>query len=150
MSARALDLPQGAIADAEAMVRLGRYVAGQLGPGDVVALVGNLGAGKTTFVQGLAAGLGIAEQTVQSPTFGLVHTYRGGELPLVHADLYRIADLAEAEAAGLADVFYDAEAVVAVEWPWHARALLPNHAVWLQFDIEGDGRRVQQVLPPAL
>lgn len=149
MRGAVLDLPTEPIEDADAMHRLGRYVARQLGPGDVVALVGDLGAGKTTFVRGLAEGLGIPGEAVGSPTFALVNHYRGGELPLVHADLYRIGSHAEAEAAGLSDALHDPEAVVAVEWPLRARALIPIHAIWLLFAADGPGRTVEQVLPPA-
>ena len=144
-----LDLPPGVVADTEAMLRLGRYVAGQLGAGAVLALVGDLGTGKTTFVQGLAEGLSLPPDSVSSPTFGLVHYYRGGDLPLVHADLYRVASLQEAEAAGLADTLHDAEALVAVEWPLVVRDLLPRHTVWLQFQVVAAGRTVTQVSPPA-
>lgn len=154
MSVRVVDLPPEPIVDADAMLRLGRYVARQLGPGDVLALVGELGAGKTTFVKGLAAGLGIDSDAVASPTFGLVHQYGGGEIPLVHADLYRLTSRAEAEAAGIGDLLHDPESIVAVEWPWHARGLLPRHAVWLEFSLVGEplgseGRSVVQVLAPA-
>lgn len=139
----------GPIADAAAMERLGSDLAQQLGPGQALALVGPLGAGKTTLVRGLAAGLGLAVDAVASPTFALAHHYRGGDTPLIHLDLYRLRDEREAEAAGLEDLLYDPEAVVAVEWPERALDLIPRTAIWLQIDIEGEQRRVTQVLPPA-
>lgn len=144
-----LDLPAEPVVDADAMHRLGRYVARQLGPGDVLALVGDLGAGKTTFVRGLAEGLGLDPLAVASPTFALVHHLRGGDVSLVHADLYRIQSEAEAEAAGLSDLLHDPDAVIAVEWPLNAKGLVPRHAVWLQFAVVAAGRTVVQVLPPA-
>ena len=89
-------------------------LAGTLTPGAVVLLSGDLGAGKTAFVRGLAEGLGLDPADVTSPTFTLVHEYRGGRLPLVHVDLYRLesADLHE---VGL-DPDLSADGVTAVEW----------------------------------
>jgi tRNA threonylcarbamoyladenosine biosynthesis protein TsaE len=75
-------------------------LARDLRPGDVVALTGDLGAGKTAFVRGLARGLSLDPGEVSSPTFALVHEYRGGRLPLFHVDLYRLSG-AEAEDLGL-------------------------------------------------
>lgn len=90
-------------------------VAARLGAGDVVLLSGTLGAGKTAFVRGLAAGLGIDPAEVSSPTFTLVHEYRGGRLTLYHADLYRL-EHATVDELGLADVGVSA-GVLAIEWP---------------------------------
>jgi tRNA threonylcarbamoyladenosine biosynthesis protein TsaE len=89
-----------------------RELAGTLTAGDVVLLSGGLGAGKTAFVRGLAAGLGIAPEDVSSPTFTLLHEYRGGRLPLYHADLYRLEGNA-AEELGLEQT----DGVLAIEWP---------------------------------
>jgi tRNA threonylcarbamoyladenosine biosynthesis protein TsaE len=92
-----------------------RSLAAQLKPGDVVLLSGELGAGKTAFVRGLAAGLGIDSEEVSSPTFTLVHEYRGGRLTLYHADLYRLERAATGE-LGLEEMGV-ADGVLAVEWP---------------------------------
>ena len=90
--------------------RLGRLLA----PGDVLALVGGLGAGKTTFVQGLARGMDVPpDRHVASPTFALVNEHPG-RVPLVHADLYRIEDARELAELGLTDAFD--RAAVAIEW----------------------------------
>lgn len=101
-------------ADPDGTRRVAMALADALAPGEVVLLDGDLGAGKTVFVQGLAAGLGIDPREVTSPTFTLVHEYRGGRLPLQHVDLYRLG------AVDLDDVGLDpdlaASGVVAVEW----------------------------------
>jgi tRNA threonylcarbamoyladenosine biosynthesis protein TsaE len=91
-----------------------RNLAGSLGPGDVVLLSGNLGVGKTAFVRGLAHGLGIDPGEVSSPTFTLVHEYRGGRLTLYHADLYRL-ERAATDDLGLEEMGVK-DGVLAVEW----------------------------------
>jgi tRNA threonylcarbamoyladenosine biosynthesis protein TsaE len=92
-----------------------RTLAATLRAGDIVLLSGMLGAGKTAFVRGLAAGLGIDPDDVSSPTFTLVHEYRGGRLTLFHADLYRL-DGAAADDLGLEELGV-ADGVLAIEWP---------------------------------
>jgi tRNA threonylcarbamoyladenosine biosynthesis protein TsaE len=94
---------------------IAQELARNLRAGDVVLLSGDLGAGKTAFVRGLAEGLGIDPADVTSPTFTLLHEYRGGRLPLFHADLYRL-DRAAANDIGLDDEAV-AAGVLAVEWP---------------------------------
>jgi tRNA threonylcarbamoyladenosine biosynthesis protein TsaE len=95
--------------------RVAVELASTLGPGDVLLLSGNLGAGKTAFVRGLAEGLGIDPDEVSSPTFTLIHEYRGGRLALYHADLYRL-ERAAAEEIGLEEMGV-ADGVLAIEWP---------------------------------
>lgn len=117
---------------------VGARLAATLAPGSVLLLAGDLGAGKTAFVRGLAAGLGVDAGEVTSPTFTLVHEYRGGRLPLVHVDLYRL-DRADLDDIGL-DPDLAAEGVVAVEWA--ERLVRPvKGAVRIQIADEGGDRR---------
>jgi len=104
-----MDLPDAA-ATAAAGARLGAAVRG----GDAIALVGELGAGKTTLVAGLAAALGAP--AAHSPTFALVHEYAGGRLVVWHVDLYRIEREAELVELGLDEVIGDPRGVALVEW----------------------------------
>jgi tRNA threonylcarbamoyladenosine biosynthesis protein TsaE len=92
----------------------GQRLASRLHAGDVVLLFGDLGAGKTAFTRGLAEGLGIRPDEVSSPTFTILQEYRGGRLPLFHADLYRLNDAREVEDLGLDEIA--AEGVLAIEW----------------------------------
>jgi tRNA threonylcarbamoyladenosine biosynthesis protein TsaE len=92
-----------------------RRLAAALQPGAIVLVSGQLGAGKTAFVRGLAAGLGIDPEEVSSPTFTLVHEYRGGRLTLYHADLYRL-EKTTTEDLGLEEQRV-ATGVLAIEWP---------------------------------
>ncbi len=137
------------LADAGATRALGARLASELSAGDVLLLRGNLGAGKTCLVQGLAAGLGIAEP-VTSPTFALAQHYRAPDgQALVHLDLYRLELPASAD-----ELFHqereEAEALgalMAVEWP--ERLSLPPADAWtLHLESDGEGRR-GRLIPPA-
>jgi tRNA threonylcarbamoyladenosine biosynthesis protein TsaE len=99
----------------EETAAIARELGTRLKPGDVVLLSGNLGAGKTAFVRGLAAGLGIDPSDVSSPTFTIVHEYRGGRLTLYHVDLYRLETTAAGD-LGLEEMGV-ADGVLAIEWP---------------------------------
>ena len=128
---------------ADATVRLGRQLAEALEPGDVVALVGDLGAGKTHLAKGIAAGLGVDPATVTSPTFALVQEHAGGTL--LHLDLYRIESDAEAAGLGLGELL-DGDAVVLVEWPERAAGWLPGRTIWLRLSHLGADRRRIEVI----
>jgi len=94
---------------------VGAELAGQLQPGDVVLVRGDLGAGKTTLVRGAARALGVSDP-VTSPTFSIGHRYAAGELTVSHLDLYRLAGL-EHEAPGLLEDYLTADSIAFVEWP---------------------------------
>lgn len=116
----------------------GRALAAELRPDDVVLLTGDLGAGKTAFVKGLAEGLGVDPLEVSSPTFTLIQEYRGGRLTLHHIDLYRLMPR-EVDDLGLEELVISG-AVVAVEWPdrW---TRVPAHAVRVELRAVGENDR---------
>ena len=106
-------------------VRLGRLLAGLLQPGMVIALVGDLGAGKTTLVKGIASGLlNIDEREVTSPTFTIVQEYSGA-MPLYHIDAYRLDSVLDLEAVGFDDCI-DGNGVTVIEWADRITEALPG------------------------
>ncbi len=111
---------------------VGRRIAGDAQAGQVFALVGDLGVGKTVFTQGMAEGLGIAEP-VNSPTFTILQVYEGGRLPFYHFDVYRIEEPEEMEEIGYEDCFYGA-GVCLVEWADLIRELMPEHTVTITIE----------------
>ncbi len=121
---------------------VGRRLAGLLWAGDVVLIDGELGAGKTTFVAGLAEGLGV-DEPITSPTFILMRTYPG-LLPLTHADVYRLETMAEIEDLELTEA--SAEGVLAVEWGTAIEQWMPANHLVVSLRIEdGEHRRIQLV-----
>lgn len=118
--------------------RLGEALGRRLKPGDVVATIGELGAGKTCFLQGLARGLGVAE-TATSPTFVLINYYRG-HLPVYHLDAYRTQSLTELLDLGLEE-FFCGDGVTVVEWADKLLPLLPPHAIVVKISGLGDEPR---------
>ena len=117
----------------------GRRVANEVTSGSVLALQGELGAGKTQFTKGLVAGLE-SEAAVTSPTFTIVHEYAGGKLPIFHFDFFRLEDRERLLRLGLDDYFFG-EGVCVVEWADRFPDLLPNQARWIRFEIESPERR---------
>lgn len=125
------------LGSADDTTRAGAHLAAQLRGGDAIALVGDLGAGKTTFVAGLVAALGAG--TAHSPTFSLVNEYPGGRLVVWHVDLYRIEREAELVELGLDDLIGDPRGVVLVEWA-DKLAVMPEDHLRLELAHAGDAR----------
>jgi tRNA threonylcarbamoyladenosine biosynthesis protein TsaE len=123
----------------EQTAAIARRLVSTLAPGTVLALVGPLGAGKTAFVKGLAAGLGVPERQAVSPTYTLIHEH-AGTLPLYHADLYRLAGSAEVAELGLDD-YAERGGILAIEWAERAAGMLPAGTVTVRFEILGPKRR---------
>jgi tRNA threonylcarbamoyladenosine biosynthesis protein TsaE len=100
---------------------------------NVIALTGNLGSGKTTFVQGFCQALGVKDR-ITSPTFTLMHVYRGALHTLYHFDFYRLASTAEIAALGCEE-YFDSEALSLIEWPELAEPLLPPRHLRIRFSM---------------
>ena len=118
--------------------RIGEALGERLKAGDVVATIGELGAGKTCFLQGLVRALGVTE-TATSPTFVLINQYRG-RLPVYHVDAYRTESLTEILDLGLEELF-DGEGVTVVEWADKLLLLLPSRAIVVRISGLGDEPR---------
>lgn len=131
------------LADTEA---LGARIAAGLRAGDVVALCGGLGAGKTHLCQAIVRALG-SDEPVSSPTFTLVHEYREGRLPVFHLDFYRMKSEEEVLGVGWDDCL-DAGGVCLVEWADLFPALLPPETQWWRLTLPPDGERVARRLRP--
>jgi tRNA threonylcarbamoyladenosine biosynthesis protein TsaE len=132
--------------DPDATEAFGRRLAANLRPGDVVALYGDLGAGKTTLARGILRGLGF-EGDVASPTFPIVIPYESLPVPLWHVDLYRLEDPAEAEELGLDEAL--AEGALVIEWPERLGTRLWPHALRLALARQGEGARALTAEVPA-
>jgi tRNA threonylcarbamoyladenosine biosynthesis protein TsaE len=138
--------PQTILTSSEAATRrVGAALGAALRPGDLIALEGDLGAGKTALVRGIAAGAG-ARDRVRSPTFGLVHRYEGGRVPLVHVDAYRLSGPDDLLALGIETVIDPAAATV-VEWAGRVAAALPCERLDIAIDHRGGDRRALTFRP---
>ena len=122
----------------------GRQLAGLLRGGEVLSLEGPLGAGKTTFVKGLAEGLGCRAEEVSSPTFTLVHEYPDGRLPLVHLDLYRLDSADELAALGFDDLLAGTT-IAALEWGDKFPEALPPRVWRFVFSMHGEARKIRRM-----
>jgi tRNA threonylcarbamoyladenosine biosynthesis protein TsaE len=141
MAAEALDF---VTKSPEETQRLGEALGGLLRPGDVLALTGELGAGKTTFIQGLAKGLGVNPEEVRSPTFILLREYPG-RVPLIHIDAYRLED---APSAVWLDVewLFSPRKVTAIEWAEHVADCLPEDYLELRLSHKSTQQRQLRVI----
>lgn len=121
-------------------IEFARELAKRMRPGSVIALAGDLGAGKTQFVKGLALGLGYTGE-VTSPTFTLIHEYRGGRMPLYHFDFYRLNQVEE-----IIDLSFEeyllADGVCVIEWADKFEMLIPEDARWFEFSVGNDQTRM--------
>lgn len=131
---------------AEQTIAAGRAYGEQARRGDVFALTGDLGAGKTQFVKGFVAGLE-SSADVTSPTFVLVHEYGGGRLPVYHFDFYRLENRDAIARLGFDDYVFG-DGVSLIEWADRHSDLIPGHAKWLSFELKDENTRVINEGPP--
>ncbi|MDR1931089.1 MAG: tRNA (adenosine(37)-N6)-threonylcarbamoyltransferase complex ATPase subunit type 1 TsaE [Treponema sp.] len=137
---KTVDSPaEGLSFSAEETLSLGEALGRSLKPGDVVALKGSLGAGKTCFAKGIALGLGVREE-VTSPSYTIISEYEGN-CPFRHADLYRLKGIDEFALLG-ADELFDGSGVSVIEWPEKIPGALPPDSFLVEISIGEDGRRL--------
>jgi len=123
---------------------LGKALGSVLAAGDIVCLSGDLGAGKTAFVQGVAAGMGINDY-VTSPTYTLINEYPG-RIPLYHMDVYRLGDIDELADLGFEE-YLDGSGVVLIEWADLIAVALPRDVLWVEIAVTGDETRNIKFVP---
>jgi tRNA threonylcarbamoyladenosine biosynthesis protein TsaE len=130
----------------DAMLAAGAAFAARPRAGDRIHLVGELGAGKTTFVRGIVAGLGHPDsREVASPTFALHHRYEGGRIPVDHLDLYRLPPPVDLHAEGLDTVMNDETSVTLIEWPERLRDFPGGAAFRIRIDAPLEDRRTVSI-----
>jgi tRNA threonylcarbamoyladenosine biosynthesis protein TsaE len=121
---------------------LGKKTAADLKGGETLALTGELGSGKTTFIQGLAEGLGIKGRII-SPTFILMRKYMASKFDFYHIDFYRLEDGLENEVKnlGIDDTWGKKDNIVAIEWAEKIKKSIPGNAIWIKFENRGENER---------
>lgn len=130
----------------EETVSLGKKIGENLNKGSVVAYFGSMGMGKTAFTHGLAAGLGIDEKIVSSPTFALVHEYKGTTNTLYHFDMYRISDWDDLYSTGYFD-YLDTDGILAIEWSENIENALPEDCIKIYFSQgENENDRIIEII----
>jgi len=126
-------------------IKLGKRIGRLLGPGDVVALVGELGTGKTHLMKGLAAGAGVKRFSyISSPSFTLIHEYPG-KVPVIHVDLFRLRNEREAEDLGLEE-YFQGPGITAIEWAEKIPSLLPEDVLRIHLSYTGERTRSIEVI----
>ena len=118
---------------------IGRRLAEDVGAGSALALTGDLGSGKTVFVKGLVVGLG-SSTDVTSPTFTILHEYRGGRVTVYHFDFFRLEDRQSVARLGLDDYFFG-DGVSVIEWADRFPEFIPEQARWILFEIKSQNQR---------
>jgi tRNA threonylcarbamoyladenosine biosynthesis protein TsaE len=125
-------------------IRIGKRIGSLLMPGDVLALVGELGAGKTQFIKGLAAGTGVKKSIyLTSPSFTLINEYVG-KVPFYHIDLYRLESEREAEELGLEE-YFQGGGITVIEWADKIPSLLPEEILWIEIHYTGEYTRSLEI-----
>ncbi len=122
----------------------GIALAKKLKPGSIVALIGDLGTGKTTLTKSIAEGLGISEM-ITSPTFTIVHEYHSGRLPLYHFDVYRVGDIEQMYEIGCEEYFFG-DGVCVIEWADLIMEIIPENAIIIRIEYgETENQRIYRV-----
>ncbi|MGQ9647031.1 MAG: tRNA (adenosine(37)-N6)-threonylcarbamoyltransferase complex ATPase subunit type 1 TsaE [Thermodesulfobacteriota bacterium] len=125
-------------------IRMGKRLGRLLQPGDVVALVGELGTGKTQFIKGVAEGVGVEKALyVSSPSFTFINEYPG-RIPFYHIDLFRLGSEKEAEGLGLEE-YIGGDGITAIEWADRIRSLLPEESVFVKIHYAGEKTRTIEI-----
>ena len=122
-------------------LKIGRIIAKNTGPGDIICLFGELGSGKTVLTKGIAEGLGIKKEKVISPSFVLIRQHKKGKYPLYHFDLYRLTDLGDILGLGYEEYFYD-KGIAVIEWADRLKGLLPEEFLKIKLSVKADSRRL--------
>jgi len=125
-------------------IRIGKSIGSRLLPGDVVALMGELGAGKTQLIKGIATGVGVGKPTyISSPSFTLINEYPG-RIPFYHIDLFRLGWEKEAEELGLED-YFQSEGITVIEWADKIPSLLPKEMLLIHIVYTGKNKRFLEI-----
>ncbi len=125
-------------------IKLGTKIASHAAPGDIICLFGDMGGGKTTLVKGIAQGLKVDPNQVNSPTFVLFNIYEG-KIPLYHFDLYRLEDRREILGLGYEEYFYG-NGIAVVEWAQKLKNLMPEEYLSVEFHYSGQDQRLIKIL----
>ena len=127
-------------------IELGARLARKLSRGDVIALCGDLGSGKTTFTKGIGKGLGVKDACyINSPTFVLIKEY-SGRMPMYHLDLYRLDSLQDIEDIDVKEYIYG-DGVTVIEWAEKIKEILPKNCITVEFKVKGEEKREIKVKP---